>query len=237
MRAVAHHGTPDTAAFTIGAEATCTDGPCGTVIRVVVDPLTRTLTHLVVEPKHRKGLGRLVPLDLVEPGSGEVVLHCDLAAFDKLDLAEETEFLPGFGQSGYDPGEVYAWPYFSAGGVGMGVGGGIGTGFGVGNAPQVVTYDTVPEGEIEVRRGERVHATDGEIGRVHGLVVDSSSHHVTHVLLAEGHLWGRKEVAIPIGAVSDVEDGVRLTISKQDVRDLPPVELDEPPTGLDEAGG
>jgi hypothetical protein len=26
--------------------------------------------------------------------------------------------------------------------------------------------------------------------------------HVTHVLLQEGHLWGRKEVAIPITAVA-----------------------------------
>ena len=41
---------------------------------------------------------------------------------------------------------------------------------------------------------------DGPIGRVQGLVVDPTDHHVTHVLLAKGHLWGEKEVAIPIGA-------------------------------------
>ena len=46
-----------------------------------------------------------------------------------------------------------------------------------------------------------VHATDGEIGKVEGLVVEPAHGHVTHVLLQEGHLWGRKEVAIPIGAV------------------------------------
>jgi hypothetical protein len=49
--------------FTIGADARCTDGACGKVIRVVVDPVARAVTHLVVEPKHRHGLGRLVPLD------------------------------------------------------------------------------------------------------------------------------------------------------------------------------
>ena len=33
--------------FTIGAAAECSDGPCGAVSRVVVDPVARELTHLV----------------------------------------------------------------------------------------------------------------------------------------------------------------------------------------------
>ncbi len=94
--------------------------------------------------------------------------------------------------------------------------------------PVVVTNDSVPEGEVEVRRGEHVLATDGAIGRVRGLVVHPGDHCVTHVLLDEGHLWGQKRVAIPIGAVNDVEDGVRLNLTKDEVRDLPAVEVDEP---------
>ena len=83
----------ETTQFTIGADATCTDGVCGEVSRVVVDPIAREVTHLVVEPKHRQGLGRLVPLDLVDTATGEVRLRCTLAEFEKLDFAEETEFL------------------------------------------------------------------------------------------------------------------------------------------------
>jgi sporulation protein YlmC with PRC-barrel domain len=83
-------------------------------------------------------------------------------------------------------------------------------------------------GEVEVRRGEHVHATDGPIGQVQGLVIDPSDHHVTHVLLDEGHLWGKKRVAIPISAVKDVKGGVRLNLTKDQVRDLPAVELDHP---------
>jgi sporulation protein YlmC with PRC-barrel domain len=71
-----------------------------------------------------------------------------------------------------------------------------------------------------------VHATDGEIGRVQGLVIDPRTHHVTHVLLQEGHLWGSKEVAIPMGALTGVEDGVQLNITKQQVEALPPVGID-----------
>jgi PRC-barrel domain protein len=102
-------------------------------------------------------------------------------------------------------------------------------GMGLGNmsaGPQLIIRDRVPVGDVQVRRGEHVHATDGDIGRVQGLVVDPADHHVTHVLLDEGHLWGKKEVAVPIGAVTGVEDGVRLSLTKDEVADLSPVELD-----------
>jgi hypothetical protein len=60
---------------------------------------------------------------------------------------------------------------------------------------------------------------------------------VTHVLLQEGHLFGRKEVAIPISAVTHVDtdayiqvddSGVQLNLTKQQVQDLPPVDIDHP---------
>ena len=209
---------PETTQFTIGADVSCTDGPCGTVIRVVLDPVAEELTDLVVEPTHRQGLGRLVPLSLVDATAGEVRLRCTLAEFEKLGSAEETEFLPGTaGYAAYGPQQVLSWPYYGLGGMNMELE----------TVSQTVTYDKVPLGEVAVRRGQSVQATDGDIGRVQGLVIDPRSHHVTHVLLQEGHLWGRKEVAIPISAVTDSTDGIKLKISKQEVQDLPPVDLDQ----------
>jgi sporulation protein YlmC with PRC-barrel domain len=206
---------PETTPFTIGADVSCSDGACGKVSRVVVDPVARTVTHLVVEPKHRLGAGRLVPLGLADATAGEIRLRCTLADFEELDPAEQTQFLPGTpGYPGYDPEQVLFMPYY-----------GMGPGMGV---PVTVTYDTVPLNKVEVRRGEYVHATDGHIGKVQGLVIDPNSQHVTHVLLQEGHLWGRKEVAIPIGAVTGVDDGIRLNITKQQVQDLPPVDIHHP---------
>ncbi len=201
---------PETTQFTIGAEARGTDGVLGELKRVVVNPISKTVTHLLIEPKHRQGLGRLVPLDLVEGTSaGEIRLRCTKADFEQLDFAEETSFLPGAdAYAGYDPGDAYAWPYFGA------------------NASVPITSVAVPVGEVSIRRGDPVHATDGDIGKVEGLVVESRGHHVTHLLLQEGHLWGRREVAIPIEAISSVESGIRLKISKQEVQDLPPIDLD-----------
>jgi hypothetical protein len=203
--------------FTIGSDATCTDGPCRQVKGVVVDPAKRELTHLVIEPAHRQGLGRLVPLDLVEDSSPDVRLRCTTSEFEDLPLAEETDFLPGgSGYADYAAHEAYYWPYFGLGAVGVDPGA-------AANASAIVTHDSLPVGEVGVRRGEPVHAADGEIGRVEGLVMEPVNHHVTHVLLQEGHLWGRKEVAIPIGAVTKMDDGISIKLTKREVEDLPPV--------------
>jgi sporulation protein YlmC with PRC-barrel domain len=205
------------AQFTIGAEASCTDGPCGEVSRVVVDPVARAVTHLVVEPAHRHGLGRLVPLDLADVVAGQIRLRCTLAEFNRLDLGEETQFRPGAGGWGaYGPGQVFAWPYYNLGSGGLG---------GASVSPAII-YDAVPLGDVAVRRGEHVRATDGLIGRVEGLVIDPGRHQVTHVLLQEGHLWERQDVAIPISAVAGIDGGIRLRIAKQDVRDLPAVPIE-----------
>ena len=121
--------------FTIGADVSCTDGVCGEVSRVVIDPVARAVTHLVVEPKHRQGLGRLVPLDLVDVTTGEVRLGCTVAEFDKLDHAEETQFVPG------------SLPL--TGNV----------------SQATITYDTIPLGEVSVRAATkfmRPTATSGE---------------------------------------------------------------------------
>jgi sporulation protein YlmC with PRC-barrel domain len=216
----------ETTEFTIGSEVACSDGICGELARVVVDPVARALTHLVVEPKHRRGTGRLVPIELVESTAEEIRLRCAMSEFEALEDAEETRFLPGAsGEWPYGQSQMLSQPYYGLGMVGMGMGG---MGMGMDAGPQTVTYDRVPVGEVEVRRGEHVHATDGPIGQVQGLVMDPSDHHVTHVLLDEGHLWGKKRVAIPISAVKDVKDGVRLNLTKDQVRDLPAVDLDHP---------
>jgi sporulation protein YlmC with PRC-barrel domain len=210
--------------FAIGAKAMCTDGPCGVVIKVVVDPVARAVTHLVVEPRHRSGLGRLVPVDLVEPGPDQVRIACTMAQFDRFAYAEETQFYPGgLGPyEAYDAEHVVAWPYVALGGT-------LVEDVGLGNTSVPVVSDTLPVGEVAVRRGDRVQATDGEIGRVQGLVIDRATRHVTHVLLQEGHLWDRKEVAIPISAVTQVdEEGIAVNMNKDEVGHLPPVDVDHP---------
>jgi sporulation protein YlmC with PRC-barrel domain len=215
----------DTTQFTIGTEASCSDGAVGTLSRVIVDPVAQAVTHLVVDPEHGRENGRLVPLDLVDAAAGEIRLRCTKAEFENLAPAEETQYIPATSDyGGYGPGQIGFMPYY---GLGAGM---IVPRFGLGGdlPAQVITTDAVPLGEVEVRRGEAVEATDGDIGHVQGLVIDPGSRRVTHVLLQEGHLWGRKDVAIPISAVASTVDGIKLKIAKQDVQDLPPVDIEHP---------
>jgi sporulation protein YlmC with PRC-barrel domain len=220
--------------FRLGAEVGCADGECGKLKSVVINPGDDTVTHLVVEPAHRQGFGKLVPLRLVRTAvsgtdSGEVRLDCTMAEFGRLDPAEATYLSSDVGEPGIRPGESGAsWPYYAP----PGVMGGPGLPGDLGQAAQAITVDTVPDqlpGEEETSRGEHVHATDGDIGHVQGIAVDPGTGRVTHVHLRMGHLWRRKAVLIPRSAIAEVDaDGFHLNISAQEVHSLPPADTDHP---------
>jgi hypothetical protein len=185
--------------FTIGGHVEATDGQCGQLTRLIVDPVSEALTHLVVEPGHHEYLARLVPVDLVVSVEDELIrLNCTTKEFEQLDSAEDISFL-----GADDPG---------VGGLGMPLG----------HHPKPMFSDHVPAGEVEIQHGDAVHARDGWIGAVQGLVIDPVDHHVTHVILQEGHLWGRKQVAIPIGAANRVGNEIRVDLTKDEIEALPP---------------
>jgi hypothetical protein len=186
------------------------------------------VTHLVVEPHGRAGLARLVPLDLADFSDragradarpDQIRLRCTEAEFMSLEAAEETlaEFVPGY------PGPVQLLPpgWRDAGGP-------TADGGTILRIPEKETNDVVPPGEVEEHRGDRVHATDGEAGHLRAVRIDPGSGRVTHVLIRHGPAWGRADTAIPAEMVAGFgEDGIRLAITRQQVRDLPPANLDQ----------
>jgi len=208
----------------IGADASCSDGACGQVSRIIVNPVARQVTHLVFDPKHRDGPGRLVPVDLVDATTGQVRFRGTLAEFQALPPAQETEVVPDLDPTGHAhpdpaPKQGYLVPLspWMRGRRGPGQAG----------VRQEVIVDSVPSGEVDIRRDLTASATDGEIGQVQGLVVEPGVHHVTHVLLRQGHRWGRKEVAIPISAVTKIGTLlVHLSLTKHQVEDLPPAAIE-----------
>jgi hypothetical protein len=109
----------DTTSFTIGAQARCPDGVCGAVTKVVVDPVAQIVTHLVIEPPTGEEGGRLVPLELVESTNGEVHLACTIEEFEKLETAEESQFIArSSGHGNYAPLQAMSWPFYT---IGVGV--------------------------------------------------------------------------------------------------------------------
>jgi len=215
----------ESAEFILGSSVSGRDGPCGELTRIVVDPGPRTVTHLVVKPPQRGGVARLVPVRLAAAGTAAIDLRCSTSQFEGLQPGVQTQTVPG-ALGDVDNGQEHqlSAPYYGRGGLGLAMA--VGTGLGSGTAPQRITSDRIPAGTIALRPGEHVHATDGPIGKVQGLIVLNRGHRVAHILLDEGHLWGKRRVAIPISAVAGVDAGVRLRISKQEVQDLPSVDVD-----------
>jgi hypothetical protein len=205
----------------IGAAAYCSDGFPGELKCLVVDPATRAVTHLVIEPKleHGPGLGlaRLVPLDHVDATTGEIRLGYTEAEFKDLSPAEETlaEFVPGYEV----PVQV-----LPAGEGWRGAGGPVADGATIPEIREMETIPLIPEtegGESEVEEGgaDRVRATDGDVGQFHGLRLRTDNGEVTQVLVKR-HPWGHKELAIPVSQVSGFEAGIQLTITKYEAREL-----------------
>jgi hypothetical protein len=58
------------------------------------------------------------------------------------------------------------------------------------------------------------------------LVLDPQSGEITHMMMREGHLWGKQDVAIPVTSI-DILDAktVYLKLDKAAVKGLPAVKV------------
>jgi hypothetical protein len=209
----------------LGTPVRCTDDTFGELADVVIDPISKRLTHLVVRPRHQEGEApRLVPVELAEGGEeeSEISLRCTVDEVNRLEPVQEYAYLRLGEFPVEDPNwdlgvqDVLAMPYYEGDPLGLPS---YDTNVGM-------TYDRVPKGEVEIRRSSSVTSADGHgLGEVDGFLVDGEGQ-ITHFILERGHLWGRREVTIPIGAVAKVEtDAVTLSLSKDEVGALPSVRV------------
>ena len=92
------------------------------------------------------------------------------------------------------------------------------------NVPMPLEHRNIPAGEVVIRRGSQVRATDGNVGRVDEFLVDAANDCITHLVMREGHLWGTKEITIPVTEIESIEDeAVLLKIDKEAVERLPTI--------------
>lgn len=204
----------------LGSPVRCTDGAFGELADVVIDPTTRRVTHLVVQPRRPTEPTRLVPVERARGGEEAdttIVLDGSVAEIEQLEAVREAAYLRLGEFPVEDPDwevgveDMLALPYYQ----GLD---------GVGAEPVAYDdhvmwkYDRIPKGDVEIRRTSPVTSSDGHhLGHVDGFVVDGQDH-ISHLVLEHGHLWGKRDVVIPIGAVARVEtDAVILTLTKDDV--------------------
>ena len=208
----------------LGSPVRCTDDAFGELADVVIDPETRRVTHLVVQPHHRDEQARLVPVDRARAGEASdatISLGCTVGEMSEFELVRESAYVRLDEVPVEDPDwdigieEPLALPP-PTGMDGLGAGA-------VDVDPHVMlSYDRIPMGEVEIRRRSSVTSADGHhLGHVDGFVLDGEQQ-IAHIVLEHGHLWGKREVVIPASAVDRVEtDAVVLTLSKDAVGALP----------------
>jgi uncharacterized protein YrrD len=191
----------------------CSDGLCGHSTVVIVNPVTEQLTHIVVRENHAPHVARLVPLEFIESSTPDQVrLRCTRAELEQMDPFVETEFLKTQVPR-YSPDPLMVWPFVSPAEIATPENRGV-----------IVHHEHIPRGELAVRRGARVEAVDGHVGQVDEFVVDSTSEHITHLVMREGHLWGHKDVTIPVSHIDRIaENTVYLKLHKSEVAALPAV--------------
>ncbi len=190
----------------IGAQVHSMEGSYGRALCVILDPIEEKVTHLVVEENEFPQTQRLVPIDLVQVTSPQQInLMCTADQLKQMETFLEEEFIPS------DPkvGSVFIWPY---------------------SVPETdfitLEYEKMPVGEIAIRRGTRVHASDGLIGHVDELMIDRKDRKITHLVLREGHLWGQKDISIPVSQIDRIDqDIVYLKLSKKEVEALPEIPI------------
>ena len=189
----------------LNAHVECSDGKVGRLENIILNPKTERVTYLVVRGNDLQNTERLVPEKVVKEATHDTVfLSINKKKFEGMKNFIQEEYIPSnitlymAEQAGWDMGTP---------------------------AAVFVEREAVPAGGLIVHKGAKVFATDGHAGKVDDFLVEKKTGRITHLIMLEGHLWGKKDVSIPVNQIDRYEDGnVYLTIDKSSVEDLPVID-------------
>ncbi len=201
----------------LGEPVHTTDGPFGELADIVVDPVARTVTHLIVQPLHQHRQARLVPIWLAEAHDGIVTVHLGTKHLRQLQRVSFSDFVdvdhPIELDEQWDVGteKIVSVPFMN---VEFDLDPMLG--------PVEIEYDRIPKDECEIRRTSSVVTSDGYVvGQVEGFVAEGEDALVA-VMVRTGPPGFKHMVAVPMAAVRRVlTDRVELSIDRPSYRALP----------------
>jgi uncharacterized protein YrrD len=210
--------------FVQGAGVYTADGhQIGQVDRVVIDPVTHEVTHIIAQ----KGLllpeDKVIPLDLIaDANEARVTLRAGSGKLEDLPNFEVQHFVAaGEDQATSTPAPeffappMYWYPGFGVPGTGL---------YGIYplGTPATETEQNIPEDTIALKEGAEVISADGEhVGKVERVLVDPRDDRATHFIISKGLLFKENKL-IPMSWVRDVgEDQVTLAVGSRFLQELP----------------
>ena len=200
--------------FPLNADVHCTDGFFGRSTHLLVNPATEKVTHIVVKSRKEKQQKFMVPVRFIKETTPELILLTltreklkDLEPFDQIYFSKRQ-----IQRFGADPMVTLLWPYVVPE-----------------NKVIAGKYSSIPPGELAVRRGAKVKATDGLVGQVTDFIVDPETGDITHMVLREGLFWDRKYITIAITEIDRIDEKkVHLKLNKKEVKQLPAIPIRRP---------
>ena len=205
---------PGAPGFHIGVPVFAQDGRAGELSKVVIDPHTRRVTHLIIHRGVQLAEDRVVPVELVERATPEgIFLHLTSREVARQPRHEEERFVspPSDWEllPGYLAADVLFWglPY---GGVTPPI------------LPvmQYTIRHGIPERTVVLERSTEVRTRDEVTGKIDHLLVDPMRQELTHLVVRLDD-QPEQPIIVPFAWVEDLGDGyVLLKCTREELRQL-----------------
>jgi sporulation protein YlmC with PRC-barrel domain len=188
----------------------------GHLERVVIDPQTREVTHLVVRQGFIFSEDKVVPLSLVAAAAAErIVLRAEAGDLEDLPQYQQEQFVPlvEAERERLEAAAAYGapiYPYFTY--------------------PPPGLYDlevetNLPSDVVPLAEGASVTSIEGQhVGDVERILADSQTDRVTHLVISRGVILKERKL-IPIQWVSQIKpDELFLAVGTRMLESLRPYE-------------
>ncbi len=211
--------------LTKGADVYSSEGEkLGTLDRVIIDPDTKEVTHLVIAKGLLFTTNKIVAMDIIDQeGKDRITLRSPKRNLDEFQDFEETHYVNLDQTENPSSDELpvsYWYPpvnlvWWRAGGTDNAI------------YPAMPAYvprtkQNIPEGTVALEEGAKVISGDGKhVGNIKQLIVDPQDNRVTHLVINEGVLFKERKL-VPVTWISGMdEDEVRLTVASNVLDHLP----------------
>jgi uncharacterized protein YrrD len=190
----------------IGGKVFAEESLCGKSVALVLNPVKDEITDVAVQLNGMSKRKVLVPVEHIRRSSEDGIWF-DIPCEEVEGMPDflKTEFVEREVQRDFPSQVMVMWPYVTSE---------------LKNIP--VEVESIPADELAVHVGADVISLDGKVGKVDEFLINPENDRISHLVLREGHLWGKNDVVIPVSAIRDMDEHtVWVDLDKQQIEALP----------------
>jgi uncharacterized protein YrrD len=194
----------------INAKVYCQDKFCGHAKAVILNPINDVVTHVVVKESKNSHAERLVPIDMIDAILADNIhLKLNTTMLQNLPSLYDVEYIQTTVSHFIETTDLaFMEPVIVP-------------------EKKILTEKNyhIPSNELPVKRGTHVFSADGyDIGTVNEFLVNQNGGNITHLVLREGHIFGKKDVFIPVKEIKTInESEIHLVLDKKNIERLPAI--------------